>query len=251
MKALANLTLITFGLLFSTSSLAQTEVDDAAEELKLAAVEALIMAPADKALPLLTKILAGDHSDEVKESALFILSQLDVPEAQETLIRFARDANGELQLEAIRMVGIGGDSENLAALKSVYETGDEDAREAVLEALMIAGDEQAVFEIALSAEGDDFENAVEMLAVEGRYALLLGSPDERAPRYELARVRDVVLAVNSEPIHSGSLESNPDFSVTARLRGRELQARLLLWAVLIAAVAVLGGLTFRLARRSA
>jgi HEAT repeat protein len=167
MKALAKLTLITCGLLFSTSSLAQADVDDAAEELKLAAVEALIMAPADKALPLLTKILAGDHSDEVKESALFILSQLDVPEAQETLIRFAREANGELQLEAIRMVGIGGDSENLAALKSVYETGDEDAREAVLEALMIAGDEQVVFEIALSAEGDDYEYAVEMLAVMG------------------------------------------------------------------------------------
>lgn len=167
MKALAKLTLITCGLLFSTSSLAQADVDDAAEELKLAAVEALIMAPADKALPLLTKILAGDHSDEVKESALFILSQLDVPEAQETLLEFAREANGELQLEAIRMVGIGGDPDALASLTSIYEAGNGDAREAVLEALMIAGDEQAVFEIAVAAEGNDFENAVEMLAVMG------------------------------------------------------------------------------------
>lgn len=167
MKALAKLTLITCGLLFSTSSLAQADVDDAAEELKLAAVEALIMAPADKALPLLTKILAGDHSDEVKESALFILSQLDVPEAQETLLKFAREANGELQLEAIRMVGIGGDPDALASLTSIYEAGNGDAREAVLEALMIAGDEQAVFEIAVAAEGNDFENAVEMLAVMG------------------------------------------------------------------------------------
>ena len=90
-----------------------------------------------------------------------------------------------------------------------------------------------------------------LTAPEGRYALLLGSPDQRAPRYELERVRDVVLAVNSEPIGSGSLEPNPEFSLTARLRGRGLQTRVLLWTVLIAAVLVLGGLTLRMTRRSA
>ena len=46
MKTLAKLILITTGLLFSTSSFAQDDVRDATEELKLAAVEALIMAPA-------------------------------------------------------------------------------------------------------------------------------------------------------------------------------------------------------------
>ncbi len=90
-----------------------------------------------------------------------------------------------------------------------------------------------------------------LTAPEGRYALLLGSPDQRAPRYELERVRDVVLAVNSEPIGSGSLEPNPEFSLTARLRGRGLQTRVLLWTVLIAAVLVLGGLTLRMTGRSA
>ncbi len=124
MKTLAKLILITTGLLFSTSSFAQDDVRDATEELKLAAVEALIMAPADKALPLLAKVLAGDNSDEVKESALFILSQIDLPEAQETLLRFAHEDNGELQLEAIRMVGIGGDADALAKLTSIYETGN-------------------------------------------------------------------------------------------------------------------------------
>jgi HEAT repeat protein len=50
---------------------------------------------------------------------------------------------------------------------SIYESGNSDAREAVLEAFMIAGDKQAVFDIAKVAEGDDFEEAVEMLAVMG------------------------------------------------------------------------------------
>ena len=172
MKTLTKLILVTSALLLTAPCIAQTspsEVDKVRqvnEELKLAAVEALITAPDDKALPLINKVLAGNHSDEVKEAALFILSQISAPEAQTTLLNFARDESGELQLEAIRMIGIGG-GEGISDLKSIYDSGDSEAREAVLEAFMIAGDKQAVFDIATVAEGDDFEEAVEMLAVMG------------------------------------------------------------------------------------
>ncbi len=175
MKTLAKVLLISTALLLSANSAAQSDIDDiapisdVAEELKIAAIEALMFAPEDKALPIINKVLAGDHSDEIKESALFILSQLDAPEAQETLVGFARDGNGELQLEAIRMIGIGGGGEALAGLAPLYESGDSDVREAVLEALMIAGDSKAVYEIALHAEGDDFQGAIEMLAVMGAH----------------------------------------------------------------------------------
>lgn len=172
MKTLAKIILVTSTLLFATQGIAQSDVGDVAnvsnvdDELKLAAVEMLITAPDDKALPLVSKVLAGNHSTEIKEAALFILSQIELPEAQTTLLRFAREESGELQLEAIRMIGIGG-GDALSNLKSIYDTGNSDAREAVLEAFMIAGDEQAVFEIAKIADGDDFNAAVEMLAVMG------------------------------------------------------------------------------------
>ena len=169
MKTLAKVVLLISTLLYTTPGLTQSDVADVRDvndELKLAAVEALITAPADKALPLVSKVLAGNHSTEVKEAALFILSQIDEPEAQTTLLRFATEESGELQLEAIRMIAIGGGS-GMSNLKSIYESGDSDAREAVLEAYMIAGDKAAVFEIAEIAEGDDFEEAVEMLAVMG------------------------------------------------------------------------------------
>lgn len=162
MKTLAKPLLIICALLFAAPAFAQSNAND---ELKLAAVEALITAPDDKALPLVQKVLAGNNSNEVKEAALFILSQIDMPEAQSTLLRFANEESGELRLEAIRMIGIGG--EGLANLQSIYDAGDEEAREAVLEAFMIAGDTQSVFEIAKKAEGNDFEEAVEMLAVMG------------------------------------------------------------------------------------
>jgi HEAT repeat protein len=172
MKTLAKIILLTSALFLAAPGLAQSDVNDVSDvrsvndELKLAAIEALITAPDDRALPLVTKVLAGNHSDEVKEAAMFILSQIDLPEAQSTLLKFAEGENGELQLEAIRMIGIGG-GDALANLKSIYESSDSDGREAVIEAYMIAGDKQSVFDIALLAEGDDYEDAVEMLAVMG------------------------------------------------------------------------------------
>jgi HEAT repeat protein len=169
MKTLAKVVLLISTLLFATPGLAQSDVADVRDvndELKLAAVEALISAPDKKALPLVSKVLAGNHSAEVKEAALFILSQIDKPEAQATLLKFAKDAKDELQLEAIRMIAIGG-GEGMSSLKGIYETGDSETREAVLEAFLIAGDKESVFEIAKTAEGDDFDEAVEMLAVMG------------------------------------------------------------------------------------
>ena len=163
MKTLAKQLLIISALLLTTPAIAQSSASD---ELKLAAVEALITAPDDKALPLVQKVLAGNNSDEIKEAALFILSQIDMPEAQSTLLKFANEESGELRLEAIRMIGIGG-GEGLSNLQGIYDAGDTEAREAVLEAFMIAGDKQSVFAIAQKAEGDDFEEAVEMLAVMG------------------------------------------------------------------------------------
>ena len=88
-----------------------------------------------------------------------------------------------------------------------------------------------------------------LTAPEGDYDLLLGAPDENAPRYELGRIRDVVLAVKAESITAGKLEENPDYSLQARLQGRGMQRTVLLWGVLILAVVVMAFLTLRLARR--
>lgn len=172
MKTLAEIILFSTALLFATISTAQDSARDDAEELKLAAMEALIAAPAERALPMVSKVLTGNHSIELKERALFILGQIDDAGAQATLLQFAEDSSGELQAEAIRTIGIGGNDETLAALTTIYASGDADTREAILEAYMIAGDKQAVFDIAVSAEGRDFEEAVDMLGVMGARAEL-------------------------------------------------------------------------------
>ncbi len=83
----------------------------------------------------------------------------------------------------------------------------------------------------------------------GDYALLLGHPEGRAPRYELARVRDLVLAVASSQAAAGALEDNPDYRPRGRLATEQGLQRLALWLVLGTAVVVLALLTLRLARR--
>jgi hypothetical protein len=92
-----------------------------------------------------------------------------------------------------------------------------------------------------------------LVAPAGTYALLIGNADVKPPRYELERVRDVVLAVASNPAAAAPLEANSDFSLAASLRGEDgpgsaLKAGLV-WGVLLVAVAVLGILTLRVARQ--
>jgi HEAT repeat protein len=155
-------------LLMSTSGSAQPASPDDAEALKITALEALMSAPPERALPIVEKVLAGNNSDEVKERALFILSQIDLPAAQTMLLDTARQSGGEMRLEAIRMIGIGGQADALVALTDLYSTGDEDVRRAVLEAYLIAGDAQSVYQIAVNVDNeDDYEEAVEILGAMG------------------------------------------------------------------------------------
>jgi len=136
------------------------------EELQMIALEALIHVPEERALPAVLKLLESGGSDDLMESAMFVLGQMDSPEAAAALLDFARNGNGDAREEAIQMIGINGDATAMAALADIYADGDEDTREAVLEAYLIADDVDAVFAIAMAATNDDdYEEAVETLAV--------------------------------------------------------------------------------------
>ena len=206
---------IAVALTLSSFSLAQDDSTSDADELKITALEALITAPPERALPIVTKVLKGTHSDDVKESALFILSQIDTPEAHALLLDTAQQSSGDLQVEAIQMVGIGGDKKTLAALKDIYVSGNEDVREAVIEAYLIAGDSQAIYEIAIAAESDDdFEDAVEMLAAMGAMAELRSLLDSRGPSEGL--VDAYIIAHDFETLHEMALDgSKRDVQVQA------------------------------------
>ena len=212
MKTNLQLALCAALLLLATGSLAQT---DDTESLRMAALEALISAPPERALPIVDKVLAGSHSSELKERALFILSQMDTAEAQSRLLAFANDSEGELQAEAIRMIGIGGDDEALAQLGSLYANGDKNVREAVLEAYLISGNKQAVFDIAANTQDEDeFSDAVSMLGAMGAHEQLR----ELRSRAGLSEslVEAYAISGDSESLRELAMDgSNPEIQLRA------------------------------------
>lgn len=188
---------------------------DEIEELKIAALEALISAPADRALPAVTRVLQGDNSDDVKESALFILSQIETPEAQALLLDTARQSDGELQEEAIQMIGVGGDPQALAGLRDIYASGDSEVREAVIEAYLIAGDSQSIYELAVAADNEeDLENAVEMLGAMGAIDDLRRLLDQIGPSEGL--IEAYAIAGDTESLRAIAADgSNPEIQADA------------------------------------
>jgi HEAT repeat protein len=151
-------------LILSIGASAVAQTDDQ-ESLKMEALKALMSAPPERALPIVSKVLKGNGSDDLKKQALFVLGQIDLPEARTVLIETARTGDEELRGEAIRSIGIGGDPAALAELGAIYSGGDEDTKDAVLHAYQIADYRKGVYDIASKTQDpDEFENAVQMLA---------------------------------------------------------------------------------------
>jgi len=202
----------------TNSSLAQSDDSqsmDSAEELKLAALEALIAAPPERALPLASKVLAGNHSDEVKSRALFVLSQIDDPAAQTQLVNVAEQSSGMLQEEAIRMIGISGHPDALGKLSELYRSGDADVRNAVLEAHVIADNVAGLYDIATNAQSEDeFSDAVEMLAA-------MGARDELRQLRQSAGVSDSLIEAYGI---SGDVESLRELALDGSDPDRQAKA---------------------------
>lgn len=138
------------------------------EALALAAMEGLMSQPPERALPLLKKVLNGQQTRLVKERALFVLGQINRPEAQDILLDFARTTDNPLRNEAIRTIGIGGNTKALSALQDIYASGDATTKRRVLEAWLIAGRKADVYQAALSAKSEsEAANAIRTLGTMG------------------------------------------------------------------------------------
>jgi HEAT repeat protein len=155
-------------LLLVTSGVTLAQKPTEQEELALAAMEGLMSQPPERALPIVKKVLAGQQTTLIKQRALFVLSQIDTPEAGEILLQTSRSTDPALRREAIRSIGIGGNDKSLAGLLEVYKTGDDEVKKQVLEAWMIAGRKSEVYQAALNAKSEEeASEAIHMLSVMG------------------------------------------------------------------------------------
>ncbi len=110
------------------------------EELKLYAINGLMDADPERAVPLLQKFLRGKHSLKLKERALFVLSQSDSPEGRKTLHEVARGAAyPELRRKAVEYLGIAGEPADVEALREIYRAASDPVLKVeVLDAFLVA-----------------------------------------------------------------------------------------------------------------
>jgi len=142
------------------------------EELKVMAIRSLMNTDPERAFPLLEKILKGSASKKVKEGAMFVLSQSSSPKAQALIADLAKGSSPSLQEEAIHYLGIAGGERSRKILLEVYNTTkSQDAKEEVLNALMISGDRARILEAAKTEKDPDLrEEAIRLLGVMGARA---------------------------------------------------------------------------------
>ena len=148
------------------------------EDLKLMALNGLMQADEEAAIPVLEEFLTSEKSTRLKERALFVLAQSESEKAHAILARVARgERDPELQRQAIRYLGVHGSDRGLALLADLYrDLTSTEARATVLESFMIAGDGKRLLDLAKN-EPDP--------GLRGRAIQLLGTMDASAELWEL------------------------------------------------------------------
>ncbi len=192
---------------------------DEQEELKLYALNGLMQADPERAVPVLEKFLQGDQSLLLKERALFVLSQSDSPRARQILLETARTgAPAALRVKAIQMFGIAGEPEDLAALGALYREGTPEVRHSILDAWMIA-DATAPVLAAAKQERDAAlrGRAIELLGVmDAHQALAELWTAERDPALKSKLLDAFAISGNSEMLaRAARTEEDPALRVKA------------------------------------
>jgi hypothetical protein len=120
------------------------------EELKLLALRGVMQTDPDKGLPIIEKMLASGATPRVRDRALFVLSQSRSAKARDIMIATARNnANPELQVRAIRYLGMMGGPEDRELLAGIYRSSSDAAvKRSILQSYMMSGNVEKLSEAA-------------------------------------------------------------------------------------------------------
>lgn len=129
-----------------------TPEEAADDEIKLMAINSLMQSDPERSVPLLEKLLQTKSSPQLRERALFVLSQSNSPRAREAVVRVAKGSlNPDLQLLALRNLGVVKSGENQALLSEVYSsTNDAAVKKQILQGYMATGARERMLALAKS-----------------------------------------------------------------------------------------------------
>jgi hypothetical protein len=140
------------------------------EELKMVALNGLMQAEPDQALPIVEKLLASNNSDKLKDRAMFVLVQSPSPKAAKLLGDMARGtANPALQMKAIHYIGMMGNDESRKELPAIYAASNsQDVKRAILKGYMVSGSRDLLLQAAKTEQNPELRHeAIKQLAITG------------------------------------------------------------------------------------
>ena len=167
---------------------------EGSEDMRMYALNALMHADPERAVPLLERMIRSDEPTEVRQRALFILMQTGGDDAFEVIAEVARDGSDrQMQIHALRHLGMfsGGDR-GMELLEGVYRDSDDpELRRAVLASYMMSGSTEQLVEIVRT----ETDEAMRFSAV--RHLAMAGAHDELWSLYEddteSVEMREVIL----------------------------------------------------------
>ncbi|HEX7047878.1 MAG TPA: hypothetical protein VF275_09960 [Gammaproteobacteria bacterium] len=145
------------------------------EELKLYALQMLMMNDPERAEPLLKEYIEEGKSDELRDRAMFIL--LQHPDAANSELlndALSQAMNIPLKMSAIRLLGMLDDEKSRALLDKVYRESEESAvKHMIIQSYMTQDNHERLAEIARNEKDIDLKRqAVMMLGVSGEIGLI-------------------------------------------------------------------------------
>jgi HEAT repeat protein len=142
--------------------------DETNEDLKLMAINSLMNADPDRAIPLLENLLKGSSAPRVKDRAMFVLTQSRSPRAHQVLSDYAKGAgNPDLQIRAIRYIGMSGTAEAQQQLATIYNSSaDTSVKREILRGLMVSRGKDQIFNLAKTEKDPELRlEAIRQLGV--------------------------------------------------------------------------------------
>lgn len=165
-------------------------------DIRLLAINNLMLSKPAVAVPALKNVLSGSSPALVKDRALFVLAQSSSPEAHRVVTDVAKSGTDtNLQVRAIRYVGMLGGEDAPKQLISIYRSGDnENAKRAVLQGLAFSHSREFLLETAKTEKSPVLRaEAVRQLNMIGE-----GNGDDLLPLFrheEDAQVRRAILSM--------------------------------------------------------
>lgn len=145
------------------------------EELKLYALQMLMMNDPERAEPLLKKYVEEGKSDQLREKAMFILLQHPNAANSEVLHSALNQAtNIQLKISAVRLLGMLGDEKSRELLDKAYrESKDQTVKHMIIQSYMMHDNAERLADIARSETDPGLKRqAVTMLGVTGNIGLI-------------------------------------------------------------------------------